>query len=126
MADQRARVPDDIPANQQPAMFLIKPKEVWNQTSGDFTMTTYRLQYFLLVSTRAAGTPEDSGSTAENILDNILDAIDTALQSPRKGEPQTLGGLVTNCWVEGQVDIDTPVLFEQCAIWLPITVVVGM
>lgn len=123
-ADPRLMLPDDLAANQQPALFLVKTKERVDQSN--FAMPKYLLSYYALILVRAAGVPEDLTNTAETRLDDILDAVDTALQAPRRGEPQTLGGLVTNCWIDGEITIDTPVLFEQCSIWLPISVQVGM
>jgi hypothetical protein len=60
------------------------------------------------------------------LIDDIIDAIDAALSSPRIGEPQTLGSIVSNAWIEGEVLIDPPVLFEQAAIFIPIRVKVGV
>jgi hypothetical protein len=123
-ADPRLKLSDDLAANAQPALFLVKSAENITQ-SGDFSMPVYTLKYHALVFIRASATPEDSGSTAEDIMDNILTAIDNAMQ-PILGEANTLGGLVTNAWIDGDVQIDTPVLFESCAIWVPISVKVGM
>jgi hypothetical protein len=125
LADQRLQVPDNLDQESQPAMFVMKSKENVTQRGGmDFAMPVYKLSYAVLITLMAGATPETT--TAESQLDAILDAVDAALQSPRKGEPQTLGGLVTNCWIEGDIQIDTPVLFQQCSIWIPITVLVGM
>ena len=38
---------------------------------------------------------------AETVINNASDAIDAAMQAGRKGERQTLGGLVTNAWIDG-------------------------
>ena len=109
----------------QPAFFLMKPRELISDAET-FSLNRYTLKYYALVLLRASAMPEDAGSTAENVMDNILDALDAAMQGPRPGEPQTLGGLVIKCSIDGEITIDTPVLFEQCAIWIPITVVVGI
>jgi len=129
LADPRLPVPAKLGANQQPALFLVKPDEDWTQQGGNrMAMTSYTLQYYALVMVRGAGTPEDPDATCENVIDSILDAIDTAMMPspPGLGFKQTLGGLVTNAWIEGRVTIDTPVLFQQAAIWIPIKVLVGM
>jgi len=120
-ADKRLRLPDDLTANMQPAMFLIKPTEHISQAQT-FAMPSYRLQYYVFLAVRASAIPEDTST--ESVLDGMLDSIEAAMM-PLLGEKQTLGGLVTHAYIDGTVSIDTPVLFEQCAIWLPITVIVG-
>jgi hypothetical protein len=121
----RMKLGDDLPANMQPAAFLVKPREVIGQDqSMGFGTPTYKLTYYILVLIRASATPEDTGTTAEDIMDDILDALDRMFL-PYLGAPNTLGGIVTNCYLSGDVQIDTPVLFEQCAIWVPIAVEVG-
>lgn len=120
-ADRRARVPDDVPAFQQPAVFLIKPQERGEQPNG-WGANRWTLQYYILIAFRAAGTPEDT--PAEDQLDDILDAIDKVI-TPVDGMPNTLNGLVTNVWISGPIEIDSPTLFEQCAIWVPVSVLVG-
>jgi len=121
-ADPRLQVPDDVTAMAQPAMFLVKPQEHLSQQET-FMLPVYKLSYHILISLRADGSPEDI--SAEDQMDDILDAVESALM-PHPGEYQTLGGLVTHCWIDGTISIDTPVLFQQCAIWIPITVVVGV
>jgi hypothetical protein len=122
LANPRLKLPQQVPANQQPALFLVKPKENISQNPARF-LPTYNLQYYALVIVRSDALPSDV--LAESLMDDILDSIEGALM-PNPGEPQTLGGLVNNCWIEGDITIDTPVLFPQCAIWVPITVKVGV
>ena len=125
-ADQRAQVPDDVMNFAQPALFLTKIKESVTQGDRNFAMTSYVLHYAVMIFVRASGAVDDPTDTTEMIIDDIIDAIDGALSSPRVGEPQTLGGLVSNVWIEGEVMIDPPALFEQAAIFIPISVKVGM
>jgi hypothetical protein len=125
-ADQRAMVPDDVMSFAQPAMFLTKIKEGVTQSNGNMAMTSHTLHYAVIIFVRASGTVDLPTATTEMLIDDILDAIDNALAAPRIGEAQTLGGLVSNAWLEGEVLIDPPALFEQAAIFLPISVKVGM
>jgi hypothetical protein len=125
-ADQRAQVPDDVMNFAQPAMFLTKVKESVVQSDRNFALTSYVLHYAVIIFVKASGAVDAPTDTTEMLIDDIIDAIDAALSSPRIGEPQTLGSIVSNAWIEGEVLIDPPVLFEQAAIFIPISVKVGV
>jgi hypothetical protein len=127
-ADPRLQLPEELPGGQQPALFLVKPQEhIEQEPASNFTMRKYTLTYFALVLVYSAsiGGNGNGDFSAEEQMADIMDAMDNAL-APNPGEPQTLGGLVTNCWMDGEVFIDTPVFFQHCAIWIPIKCVVGM
>jgi hypothetical protein len=123
-ANPRLRVPDDLTGFELPAMFLAKVNE--DTTEATFGLTKNHFRYVLLVVLRADSTPEDT--PIEGTLDDILDAIEGVLhsgtaQTPRGPIlPQTLDGLVENCWIDGRTEIDSPILFETCALWIPISV----
>ena len=122
----RLRLPQSVPSGQQPSMFLAKIREEFNQTKTNY-LTSYTLHYMAFILVKSDSLPGTLPS-AESEMDQILDAIDSILfKTPQgPGMPQTLGGLVTNCWIEGEVLIDSPVLFSQCAIWIPINVLTGV
>ena len=124
-ADPRLQLPEELAAGQQPALFLVKPQEHIDQFS--MAMPIYKLTYYALILVYSPSVGIGPGEfSAEQLMDDILDAVDGALQAPRLGEKQTLGGLVENCYIDGDVSIDTPVFFEHCAIWVPIKVITGM
>jgi hypothetical protein len=41
----------------------------------------------------------------ETNLHNLIDSIEVALAPPLGFPAQTLGGIVTHCWIEGRIDI---------------------
>lgn len=121
-ANGRMQLGDDVPASEQPALYLVKAQEQWDYKTS-YGAIKYTLQYHALILVRAGGSPEDT--TAETVMDNILDAVDSAM-SPQPGyQFQTLNGLVYNCYINGPVEIDPPILHDQAAIWIPILVVTG-
>ena len=123
-ADPRLHLPDDVAALAQPSLFLVKPRE--NITQSDtFGAPKHILKYYAFIIVRNDGVPADPGNTAEAQTDNILTAIENVM-SPRPGELQSLGGLVYHCWIDGDVEIDTPVFFEQAAMWIPLTAITGL
>jgi hypothetical protein len=123
-ADPRLRVPDDLTGFELPAMFLAKVNE--DTTQATFGLTKNHFRYVLLVVLRADSTPEDT--PIESMMDDMLDAIEGVMHSGTASVPrgpilpQTLGGLVENCWIDGRTEIDSPILFETCALWIPISV----
>ena len=123
-ADPRLSIPDNMPPDAQPALFLVKPKEKIEQET--WGAPQYLIQYYALILVRSDGTPSDF--PAEQILDRILDAIETVMapSNPHSGGLQTLGGLVNNAWISGDAFIDSPVLLQQASCWLPISVIVGL
>jgi hypothetical protein len=125
-ADPRLQLPEDLPGGQQPALFLVKPQEHLDAEPPSFMMPKYTLTYFALILVYSPSVGIGAGEfSAEDLMADILDAVDDALIGPRFGEPNTLGGLVTNCFISGDIFIDTPVFFEHCAIWVPIKCIVG-
>jgi hypothetical protein len=117
-----AKMFTEVDASLQPALYLMKVGEqtVQNEAYG---LTKYILEYRILAYARADATPE---TIYETLLNQMLDAVDAAMQSTPPGENQTLGGVVTNAWIEGATDVDTGVLQQQCALVIPIKVITGI
>jgi hypothetical protein len=66
----------------------------------------------------------DPDSIPETVLNNLLDDIDRALQPAPASEAQTLGGLVTHCWIEGRIEIHPGDLDGQGIAVVPIKMLV--
>ncbi|HYM34820.1 MAG TPA: hypothetical protein VET48_05445 [Steroidobacteraceae bacterium] len=47
---------------------------------------------------------KDPNANPEKALNDIIDAIETALAPNVVNNVQTLGGLVTHCWIEGEIE----------------------
>lgn len=116
------RIWSNVGPENQPALFLI-PNGGTVQQDQAFGIMKYVLGYDVLVYTRA---DEGSKTPPQTLFNDCWSAIDTALRGTPSGFPQTLGGLVTNAWIEGQVLIDTGILDEQCAVKIPIKVITGL
>jgi len=71
----------------------------------------------------------DEGSYQGNIKTDLLnaacDAVDTALKPDPLTKVQTLGGLVSHCWTEGEAPVDEEVLGPQCKAMIPVYIEVG-
>lgn len=91
---------DDVPANMQPALFMIEHRQMVKQTKG--IPPTWDLELELFVYDNCGGV---SGAIPGQRLNYLLDAIDNALAAPYDGGYQTLGGLVSHCWISGTIEI---------------------
>lgn len=105
------KTPDEIaPETQTPAVFIMQMPESYQPRNGRGLPAKMMMNVILWVYTNPKADPIPS-----KVLNDTLDAIDTALRPPLSGgqqNVQTLGGLVDNVWVEGEVpresgDLDT-------------------
>ena len=109
----------DVPAAEQPALFLTCGNSAPEQTRG--LPPKWRLQATLHLYVNTGGDDRLSPSAQ---LNELLDAIEAAL-APTGGEPaQTLGGLVSHAWISGAIETDEGVLGDQGVAILPLEILV--
>lgn len=114
---------DNVPPANQPSLMLFQVAEEGTQKQA-IGLYKWTIKFWCLIYLRADATDADSGATVETQINSILDAIEKAMQ-PIIGEKQTLGGLVNNAWIEGDVVVDTGIIDQQCAIVIPILAQTG-
>lgn len=119
--DRRGQVPENVPAANQPYLGLVQLgfSQVENQAQG---LEKWLMHFRVLIYIRA-----DASSSAipATQLNAALLAIVNSMRVPTF-ERQTLGGLVDNAWIDGDVLQDTGILDQQCALLIPIVVDVGL
>lgn len=120
--DRTPRDVGDIPPANQPSLSVFKISEVAAQNQA-YGATRYRLHYSVLCYARASS---ERTAIWETICNTILTAIDNAMVGPLKGQPNTLGGLVGNAWIEGQTLIDNGIIDQQMALLIPVIVETGI
>lgn len=113
-----ARTP---PANQ-PALYLIHSGERATQNSA-FGLTKWNPLFILQIYAQRGGETE---AIPDTLIDGMLDGIDATLQSKPQGERQTLGGLVTNCWIEGEILFAPGEIASQLNMIVPVRVLTGI
>ncbi len=130
LISRKGAIWSNTPPANQPAMYIIQVAEHSTESASptfpgmqsigaqkwimDFTLQIYALA-------------DESGVPVPDTLINaILDGIDKTLQSQPPGERQTLGGLVTNCWIEGTIVIGTGQLDTQLALLVPVRCITGI
>jgi hypothetical protein len=124
LAARAGRMWDAIPSGSQPAMFLFQVGETATQRTN-IALYKWEMEFWCLIYLQADAAARDTTDvTEETQMNAIMDALEKALQ-PIPGEKQTLGGLVNNVWIEGQVIFDTGIIDQQCAIIIPLKVQTG-
>lgn len=114
--------PTTIGDGNYPALFLIKPNERTERASG--SMPAKRImECYACIYTNVG---DDPNAIPADAIDDLLDAIDIALApgpaDQGRGGRQTLGGLVENCIVDGNIDIGPNDVLAKGQAIVPITV----
>jgi len=101
-ASRRLKIWSDVNASDKPAVFLAQRGEIYGQGS-EATPQKVILKADIYIYTNIGKDPNIIPATQ---LNGLVDAVDTALAgSPVTGQ-QTLGGLVSHCWIEGDIVLD--------------------
>ena len=108
------------PANQ-PAMYLIQVSEQASQVAA-IALTRWTLDFTLEIYATADAS---SAAVPDTLINGILDGIDLTLQPKPPYERQTLGGIVTNCWIDGEIIIGTGQIDTQLMMLVPVRCVTG-
>lgn len=120
--ERRGRLWTNVAPSDQPYLALIETgaRAVQDSTIG---LTNWTLHYLCLVYIRADANPSSVIVPATQ-LNNALQALANAIDGT--GEKQSLGVGVNNCWIDGNVYMDTGIVDQQMALGIPISVEVGI
>jgi len=108
----------------QPALFLVQSNQA-PQQAGRGLPPKWLLRAELFVYVNVG---EDPNAIPAQQLNTLVDAIDVALK-PAAGSDlvnnvQTLGGLVSHCWIDGEVEVFDGALGPQAVAIIPIAILV--
>lgn len=119
-SSRRLRHWADVPAEDQPALFLAqRTGGVVERVRGQPSRLTLRADAYLYVRT-------DESTLPATILNDLLDAVAEALEPESEAFPvQTLGGVVHHCWIDGEIETDEGTLGDQAVAIVPITIIVN-
>lgn len=109
---------NDVPKDQQPALFMAQGGQTANTVRGQPTRWTLSVDVYVYARTDGAATP---GS----IINPLLDAIEAALAPNAIENAQTLGGLCEWCRIEGAIETDEGTLGDQAVAIVPISILVS-
>jgi hypothetical protein len=116
MCSRRLKGWSDVPATEQPALFMVQSEEEPDQEEG--RPPIWRLSVDVYVYCNVGRDPFATPATEMN---GIIDQIESAIAGTYQGQPQTLGGLVTHCWIDGKIETDGGALDAQAVAIVPIT-----
>lgn len=119
---RRLTDPTTIGDGNYPGLFLIKPTERTERASGSLPSKRI-MEFYACVYTNVG---DDQNAIPADAIDDLLDVIDIALApgpaDQLRGGRQTLGGLVENCIVDGNIDIGPNDVLAKGQAVVPITV----
>lgn len=111
---------DDVPATSQPALFQNQKRENVSGTPGLNQVKVFSVDIYLYANTRG-----DKSISPGEILNPLIDAVETAMEPDKISNKQTLGGLVQHAWIDGTIETDEGVLGDQAVAIIPITIKVA-
>jgi hypothetical protein len=123
--DRKGKIWSNVQPGDQPYLGVIElgGRVVQDSAIG---LTKHTMRFAILVYIRADASRDQSAILPVTNLNAAWQAIEAALNSSPVGERQTLGGIVNNAWVNGEVILDTGILDEQLALMIPVSVEFGL
>lgn len=115
---RRLRHWNDVPKDQQPALFMAQRSEVARTQRGQPTEWTLTVDVYIYCRT-------DGKLDPGPIINPLVDAIEAALAPNPIENVQTLGGLVHRAQVDGAIETDEGTLGDQSVAIIPITIYVS-
>lgn len=123
---RRHMMPPTLTSAMQPALFVVQGGEKREPhprgTGGKITLRVLLVAYCYDSASHSDGT-----TLLNTLIGQIEDALAPDLDSPDYDPVrpvQTLGGLVYNCWIDGESDIDPGVFGQQAVAIIPISILV--
>ncbi|HLI20183.1 MAG TPA: hypothetical protein VKV32_03635 [Stellaceae bacterium] len=116
---RRLRHWSDVGAAEQPALFQIQKSEAAEERAS--LPPKWRAAVDLYIYAQAP----DEVTPPATIVNPLLDAIEAALAPDPFTNVQSLGGLVSHCWIAGKIMTDEGVLGGQAVAIVPIEILVG-
>ena len=101
---RKFRTPDQITMEDTPSLYLLQGPMNFIRQGGKPPMTS--ITFWLFIYTRSTTEDVLASTTLNNAISSVLDIM----APPNGGFPlaeQNLGGLVSNCWIEGDVIYDS-------------------
>lgn len=96
------RTLDEVATANMPALYQNQVTESRKQYKGQPFILTMRVDLYFYAPTQPMGIQADStGYSASKQLNEMLDNLDAALAPDPVTMVQTLGGLVSHCWIAG-------------------------
>ena len=116
-ASRRPRLINELSPTQMPALYMQQVGETILRER--MTPPAYSLRVDLALY---AQNPDQNASAAPQ-LNALIDAVELALASALPGQPQTLGGIVSHCFIRGAIQNFEGTLGNRAGALIPIEIV---
>ena len=110
---------ENLQPTQQPALFQLQKREIAEQIKG--LPTKWRLEVELYIYCKTT----DKSMSGAMILNPLIDAVQSALAFDKITGTQTLGGLVSHCWINGTIDVYEGAQDTQTVAIVPIEIFIA-
>jgi len=113
---------DAVTPGQMPAFFQAYVGETSKKVYRQPAIWTMNFRWYVYVHVENADDPNGPMS----VMNPIIDALEKSLGPPPGylgGDPQTLGGLVSHAWLEGDIETDEGTLGQTAVAIIPVNVV---
>lgn len=107
----------DVPAIDQPALYVAQRSESATTVPGQPTVWTMNVDVYLYVNNRG-----DQNVIPSTLINPLIDAVAASLAPNPIDNKCTLGGLVQHAWIEGQIQTDEGVLGDQAVAVIPVVI----
>lgn len=100
VTSRRLRLWTEVPPADRPALFLVEHAEIYSRQSETFGKRSMEASIFVYIDAK------DPSAVGASAINDIMDAIDTALAPAGADIPlqrQTLGRAVSHCYIDGNV-----------------------
>ena len=114
---------DNVPPADQPCLFLQAGPQ--NASQPTWGLPTWKLQAQVFIYFRCDGSVSQD-YPPDTLVNGFIDAIETAVAPQVQGDLQTLGGLVTHCYINGEIMFDSGISDQQGVIVIPIEILSGV
>ena len=117
--------PDNVPVAAQPALILVEGGLLSEQQKTAFgaEMSKWTFAAYALIYARGDSTEPNPDPLPITVANYLIWGIKNCFATKPPNLKQTLGGLVVNAWIEGEVHPE--VVNEQMVIMVPILMLAG-
>jgi hypothetical protein len=123
LATRKPSTWEGVSPDDQPALLMRQKREQALRKKGLPTVWTFHLELLLYVHT---GAQNDSAIIPAEILNPLLDAIEASLAvDDQSNAACTLGGLVSHCAINGDIEIFSGDLGDEAVAIVPIEILVN-
>lgn len=119
-ASRRLQLWSSVASSDKPAIFICERGDVYTHTS-EAVPESVTINVDIYIYTDAG---KDQSIVPASILNNLIDSVESVLAPNPVTGLQTLGGLVSHCWIDGKIMKDSGDLDGDGVAIIPLKILV--